>query len=92
VFQIALLLTFEDDTTDECLENIMGNLGGLADMAREHHQELLLASWAVQDRDVMERCRRVVPHDPDPGVRQRAKDILMLAKAERLEREGASGD
>lgn len=87
MFQLALLLTYDDGTPDECVVNQLVALNSLCEEIKEVHQgELLLVSFAAHpgDRNSYERAQRIrdlgAPCPPEDA--ERADDILRLLAME----------
>lgn len=91
MFQIAIMLTFEDGIADECLVNVLEGYRDLGTLMRGvHASHMLLSSVACPSRDerAKERVRRLLPNDMgvEPSEAQvRAKDIITLVAHERGE-------
>jgi hypothetical protein len=84
MFQVLLVLTFEDSTPDSCLVDILSAYSETGSVARALHRELLLSTFGVLDADVRGRERlEKIMSGVSPEESQRARDIQALTRMER---------
>lgn len=89
MFQVALILTFDDRMSDQCLFNVLDSYANLGIQIRQVHSEVLAQSLNIpkNDQRSLEALRRwmgtydAIDHEEE----QRCLDVMKLAAMERGE-------